>query len=76
MRFNQDKNIFIIVRNLLEADELKEIFKSLNSDEFNPHNIEKTYAIVIESIEKPYKYDLLTFDYLIQNKICIPMYNV
>lgn len=76
MRFNQDKNIYIIVRNLLEADELKEIFKSLNSDEFNPHNIEKTYAIVIESIEKPYKYDLLTFEYLIQNKICIPMYSV
>lgn len=34
IRFNQDKNIYIIVRSIAEANELKEIFQSLTSDEF------------------------------------------
>lgn len=75
VRFNQDKNIYIIVRSIDEANELIEIFKSLNSDEFNPCNIKKTFVLPIESIEKPHKYDLISFDYLIKNEICIPMYS-
>jgi len=69
--FSVSENIFVLVRTVHEAEELKTLFLTYNYPKYNLENIERTYILPLENISLETIHNVTNLNKLIDDQICI-----